>query len=96
MSGRRSKMIRVSRQVRNFAAGLLIGSAFVTPVVAAPEFPIDHLNQPILVGSLVLLVLGLALRLRSSRGNHPAAPAPRNDLSEGIGRYRLQLGRGQD
>lgn len=96
MSRRRSKIIQLSSQVRNFAAGLLIGSAFVTPVIAAPEFPIDDLNRPILLGSLLLLVLGLALRLKSSRSNHPAAPAANvHNFSEaeGIGRYRLQLGR---
>jgi hypothetical protein len=97
MSRRLRKARESLRQARNFATGLLIGSAMVTPVFAATDIAIDDLTEPVLIGSLVLLVIGLALKVRRDKTPaHPPQPADNRDkgFSEGIGQYRLQLGRG--
>lgn len=95
MSRRLRKATERLQRARNFAAGVLIGSAGVTPVFAATDIAIDDLSQPLLLGSLVLLLIGLALKAKR-RKTAPiiAPPAPPPSFSEGIGRYRLQLGRG--
>ena len=100
MSRRLRKARESLRQARNFATGLLIGSAMVTPVFAATDIAIDDLTIPMLVGSLVLLVIGLALKARRDKAAAPAAqpamePAGAKGFSGGIGQYRLQLGRGE-
>jgi hypothetical protein len=86
------------RQTRDFAAGVLIGSAAVTPVFAATDITIDDMRMPILVGSLVLLLVGLALKAMRKKAASPpqseSQPSGRREFSEGIGQYRLQLGRG--
>ncbi|HEV3241248.1 MAG TPA: hypothetical protein VG429_12690 [Casimicrobiaceae bacterium] len=90
----RSATERLQR-ARNFAAGLLIGSAGVTPVFAATDIAIDDLSRPLLVGSLILLAIGLGLKAKRRKAAPIIAPpAPPPAFSEGIGRYRLQLGRG--
>jgi hypothetical protein len=69
----------------------------VTPVFAATDIAIDDLTEPVLIGSLVLLVIGLALKVRRDKtAAHAPEPANHKDkgFSEGIGQYRLQLGRG--
>jgi hypothetical protein len=92
------------RRTRNFAAGVFVGNvlaapAFADTAFATPDIALDDLQLSILVGSLVLLAIGLALKVARRRGIGPgvrpvpaAQPAP--DFHEGIGRYRLQLGRG--
>ena len=89
------------RRTREFAAGVLIGSAAVTPVFAATDITIDDMRMPILIGSLVLLLAGLVLK--ATRRKHASPPKPGHasppepalkEFSEGIGQYRLQLGRG--
>jgi len=95
MSRRLRKARESLRQARNFATGVLIGSAMVTPVFAATDIAIDDLTEPVLIGSLVLLVIGLALRVRRDMtAAHPRQPTGDKEFSEGIGQYRLQLGRG--
>jgi hypothetical protein len=83
------------RQARSLAPGVLIGSAIATPAFAAADIVLDDLQLPILIGSLVLLVIGLTVKAVQRRKTASAAPAARQQtFSEGIGRYRLQLGRG--
>ena len=95
MSRRLRKARDSLRQARNFATGLLIGSAMVTPVFAATDIVIEDLSRPVLIGSLVLLVIGLALKQwRSKTVAQSPQPAAPKEFSEGIGQYRLQLGRG--
>ena len=84
------------RQTHDFAAGVLIGSAAMTPVFAAADTTIDDMRMPVLVGSLVLLLVGLALKATRKKAVPPpqSQPTGRKEFSEGIGQYRLQLGRG--
>jgi hypothetical protein len=82
------------RRTRDFVAGVLIGSAAVTPVfAAASDITIDDMRMPVLIGSLVLLVAGLVLKATRRKQATPSEPALK-EFSEGIGQYRLQLGRG--
>jgi hypothetical protein len=99
---RKLKKVKESlRRTRDFVAGVLIGSAAVTPVFAATDITIDDMRMPILIGSLVLLLAGLVLK--ATRRKHASPPKPGHasppepalkEFSEGIGQYRLQLGRG--
>jgi CBS-domain-containing membrane protein len=96
MSRSLRKASEALRQVRSVATTVLIGSAITTPAFAATDIVLDDLQLPILIGSLVLLAISLvakvAQRRRTPMTKPPAAPA--SGFSEGIGRYRLQLGRG--
>jgi hypothetical protein len=97
MSRRLRKARESLRHARNFATGVLIGSAMVTPVFAATDIAIDDVTKPLLIGSLVLLVIGLVLKVRRDKTvAHPSQPGGDKEkgFSEGIGQYRLQLGRG--
>lgn len=92
MTRKWNKVKESLRQTRDFAAGVLIGSAVVTPVFAATDIAIDDMRMPILVGSLVLLLVGLLLKATRRKTGSP--PPAVKEFSEGIGQYRLQLGRG--
>ena len=93
MTRKWNKVKESLRRTREFAAGVLIGSAAVTPVFAATDITIDDMRMPILIGSLVLLLAGLVLK--AMRRKHASPPEPGlKEFSEGIGQYRLQLGRG--
>jgi hypothetical protein len=81
------------RQARSLATGVLIGSVMSTPAFAATDIVLDDLQLPILIGSLVLLVIALAMKA-AQRGRTKPPPAQAPAFSQGIGRYRLQLGRG--
>ncbi|HEV8094406.1 MAG TPA: hypothetical protein VGP71_01685 [Burkholderiales bacterium] len=82
------------RQTHDFAAGVLIGSAAMTPVFAAADTTFDDMRMPVLVGSLVLLLIGLLLKATRSKKTASPPQPPVKEFSEGIGQYRLQLGRG--
>lgn len=84
------------RQTHDFAAGVLIGSMAVSPVFAATtDLTFDDLRTPVLVGSLALLLVALLLKAtRRKKTGAPVEPAVSKGFSEGIGQYRLQLGRG--
>jgi len=83
------------RRARSLATGVLIGSTIATPAFAAADIVLDELQLPILIGSLVLLVIGLTVKAMQRRRSATTAPSARQQsFSEGIGRYRLQLGRG--
>jgi len=102
MTRKWNKVKESLRRTREFVAGVLIGSAAVTPVfAAASDITIDDMRMPILIGSLVLLLAGLVLK--ATRRKHASPPEPGHasppepalkEFSEGIGQYRLQLGRG--
>ena len=98
MTRKLNKVKESLRQARDFAAGMLIGSVAVTPVfAAATDLTFDDLRTPILVGSLALLLVGLLLKaMRGKKAEVGPAPEPvgPQEFSEGIGQYRLQLGRG--
>jgi hypothetical protein len=99
MTRKLNKVKESLRRMRDFIAGLLLGSAAVTPVfAAATDLTIDDLRLPILIGSLVLLLVGLALKAMRKEALPPpqpqSRPTGRKEFSEGIGQYRLQLGRG--
>ena len=79
------------RQSLNLLPSVLIGSAIASPAFAATDIALDELRMPILLGALALLVVALALRIR--RGSS-ARKVRSNQFGEGIGRYRLKLGRG--
>jgi len=83
------------RRARDFIAGLVIGSAAVTPVfAAATDVTIDDLRMPVLIGSIVLLLAGVVLKATRRKTVQPPQPAVSKEFSEGIGQYRLHLGRG--
>lgn len=103
MSRRLNQAQKALRQARSVATRVFIGSAIATPAFAATDIGLDELQLPlndlqlaILIGSLVLLVIALSAKVvrrrRAAANPKPAGPPP--GFSEGIGRYRLQLGRG--
>ena len=95
MKRRFNKVKESLRRTGDFTAGLLIGSLAVTPVfAAATDMTIEDLRMPVLIGSLVLLLAGLVLKATHKRTARPPHPAVSKEYSEGIGQYRLQLGRG--
>jgi FtsH-binding integral membrane protein len=89
MTHRLKKAQKSLRQTRNFVAGTLIGSAFVTPVFAAADTTLNDWSMLLLLVSVILLGTGLLLRIRI---RHRAAGAPHvpqaQDLHESIGQYR--------
>jgi hypothetical protein len=91
MTRKLNKVKESLRQIQNFAAGVFIGSATITPVFAA-DMTLEDMRMPILLGSLALLVVGLALK--AMRKKTPREASTPTEFDEGIGRYRLQLGRG--
>lgn len=93
MSRYPGKAMELLCRARKVAAGVLMGSAFVTPVFAATTDVIDNLTLPILLGSIMLLVIGLVLKTKRGKAERTTQPVSQS-FSEGIGRYRLQLGRG--
>jgi hypothetical protein len=56
-----NKRKQVFRRAAPFAAGVLIGVSVVTPVFAA-TLDVDRLQPLVLLGSLVLLLIGLMLK----------------------------------
>ena len=74
---------------RNFAAGTLIGSAMVTPVFAASDLTQSDWTTLLLVGSVVLLGIGVLLRIRAGDQTPKALPLP--DPQDSIGRYRPHI-----
>jgi cytochrome c biogenesis protein CcdA len=91
MTHRLKKARESLRRTRNFAAGTLIGSAFVTPVFAAADTTLNDWSTLLMLGSVILLAAGLLLRMRIRH----AAAAPRApqtlDLHESIGQYRANV-----
>ena len=78
------------RRTRNFAAGILIGAAFVTPVFAASNVTGDDWTTVLLLGSVALLGIGLLLRIRV-RQKTPTTMVRAPDPQDSIGQYRPQI-----
>ena len=55
-----------------FAAGVLIGLSVVTPVFAA-SLDVETLQPLLLLGSLIVLLIGLILKAMSERSKQPSA-----------------------
>jgi hypothetical protein len=91
MTHRLKKASESLRRARNVVAGILIGTAFVTPVFAAAEITRDDWTTLVLLGSVVLLGVGLLLRIRA----HPKSPVATlvADSPDSIGHYRPQIHR---
>ena len=96
MNPTRTKATGLLRQFRNLAPGTLIGSGIATPALAAIDIsaiPVEQWAQPVLIGSLILLVIGLALKAKHAKKTPPPVAPTKESFGEGIGRYRPQLGR---
>lgn len=102
MNRRLARLKQSLRRSRSFAVGFLIGSTASAPVFAASQIslddiaskvPLNDVSMPLLVGSIALLVI--AIVLKATRRKPLREPAVRSEYSEGIGQYRLQLGRGR-
>jgi len=92
MTHRLKRARETLKGTRSFVAGVLIGTAFVTPVFAATEITRDDWTTLGLVASIALLAIGLLLRIRVRHGTHGTVPAPdRQDLHDSIGQYRPQI-----
>ena len=74
---------------RNFVAGTLIGTAMVTPVFAATDLAHSDWTTLLMVGSVVLLGIGVLLRIRARDLAPKAQPAP--NPQDSIGRYRPHI-----
>jgi hypothetical protein len=94
MSNRTRRTRDTLRHWRNFLTGTAIGAAVQTPVFAATDFipndwtaRITHGDWPmlVLVGAVILLAVGVALRVLT-RHRGPKVPPP--DREDSIGRYR--------
>jgi len=92
MSHRLKRARESLRQARNFAAGVLIGTGFATPVFAAAEITRDDWTRLGLLASVTLLGIGLLMRTRT-RANKPKAGVQTHapDPEDSIGRYRPQI-----
>jgi len=88
MTHRMKKAKESLRQARNFVAGTLIGTAFVTPVFAAADVTLNDWSTLLLVASVVLLSSGLLLRIRIRHNAAAKLRAPAQDFREHIGEYR--------
>jgi len=89
MTHRLRKANESLRRARNVVAGILIGTAFVTPVFAAAEITRNDWTTLVLLGSVVLLGVGLLLRIRAHTKS-PVAPTF-VDSPDSIGHYRPQI-----
>jgi predicted lipid-binding transport protein (Tim44 family) len=70
-----TKHNKTSRRVGSFAAGVLIGLSVVTPVFAA-SLGVEALQPLLLLGSLIVLLIGLILKAMTER---PSARADAQD-----------------
>ena len=61
-----TKRNRSLRRAAPFAAGVLIGLSVVTPVFAA-TLDVERLQPLVLLGSLIILLIGLALKAMATR-----------------------------
>jgi hypothetical protein len=76
------------RSVAPFAAGVLIGLSVVTPVFAA-TLDVNRLQPLVLVGSLVILLVGLALKAVATPKH--ASRQPGADEGKEISKTDLRL-----
>ena len=70
-----------------FAAGVLIGLSVVTPVFAA-TLDMESVQPLLLLGSLIVLLVGLILKAMSERPSTPASAQDAHTLNPGDLRWR--------
>jgi hypothetical protein len=77
-----SKRNQTLKRVGPFAAGVLIGLSVVTPVFAA-TLDVEAVQPFLLLGSLVVLLVGLILKALSERPSTPANAQDSHTLAPG-------------
>ncbi|HEX8012166.1 MAG TPA: hypothetical protein VF814_14730 [Casimicrobiaceae bacterium] len=97
MTRRQERRRESLRGARNFAAGALIGTSFVTPVFAAVEANLSNdWSTLLLIGSILLLGTGLLLRIRSRAKAPPTPRVPQaqdahDSIDDSIDQYRPRV-----
>jgi hypothetical protein len=82
-----SKRNQTLKRAGPFAAGVLIGLSAVTPVFAA-TLDLEAVQPFLLLGSLIVLLVGLILKVMSERSSKPANVQGSNTLDPGDLRWR--------
>ena len=82
-----SKRNQTLKRAGPFAAGVLIGLSAVTPVFAA-TLDVEAVQPYLLLGSLIVLLVGLILKAMSERPSTPANAQDSHTLDPGDLRWR--------
>ena len=82
-----TKCIQTLKRAGPFAAGVLIGLSVVTPVFAA-TLDVEALQPLVLLGSLIVLLVGLILRAMTGRPSTSANAQHSHTLNPGDLRWR--------
>ncbi len=82
-----SRRNQTLKQAGPFAAGVLIGLSAVTPVFAA-TLDVEAVQPFLLLGSLIVLLVGLILKAMSERPSMPANAQDPHTLDPGDLRWR--------
>ena len=82
-----SKRNQTLKRAGPFAAGVLIGLSAVTPVFAA-TLDVEAVQPFLLLGSLIVLLVGLILKAMSERPSTPASAQDSHTLDPGDLRWR--------
>jgi hypothetical protein len=82
-----TKCNQTLRRAGPFAAGVLIGLSVVTPVFAA-TLDMETVQPLLLLGSLIVLLVGLILKAMSERASTPANAQDAHTLNPGDLRWR--------
>ena len=82
-----SKRKQTLKRAGPFAAGVLIGLSAVTPVFAA-TLDVEAVQPYLLLGSLIVLLVGLILKAMSERPSTPANAQDSHALDPGDLRWR--------
>lgn len=82
-----TKRNRTWNRVAPFAAGVLIGSSVVTPVFAA-TLDMERVQPFVLLGSLIVLLVGLILKATAGRSSAHAEPRHEHTMNPSDLRWR--------
>ena len=83
MNKRTANIVSVPTGAMSFGAGVLIGLSIVAPVFAASDTMMDDWPLVLMVGSVVLLLVGLALKAISvARARKRGAPERVPDMRQ--------------
>ncbi len=82
-----SKRNQTLKRAGPFAAGVLIGLSAITPVFAA-TLDVEAVQPFLLLGSLIVLLIGLILKAMSERPSTPAHTQDSHSLDPGDLRWR--------
>jgi len=82
-----SKRKQTLKRAGPFAAGVLIGLSAVTPVFAA-TLDVEAVQPYLMLGSLIVLLVGLILKAMSERPSTPANAQDSHTLDPGDLRWR--------